>query len=128
MNQHRYTHVPSLLTFLPPPTPLGCHRALGLSSLCETANSHWLSTLHMVVYFFQCSSLNLSHPLLPQCVCKSALYICISVAPLQIDSSVPCYTFEKKYSKREREGKDTLKKKKKKGNLLSFVPSFPNLL
>ena len=25
------------------PTPLGCHKALGLSSLCQTANLHWLS-------------------------------------------------------------------------------------
>ena len=34
---------------LPPhPTPLGCHRALDLSSLHHTTNSHWLSIVHMV--------------------------------------------------------------------------------
>ena len=34
---------------LPPhPTTLGCHRALGLSFLHHTANSYWLSILHMV--------------------------------------------------------------------------------
>ena len=26
-----------------PPSPLGCQRALNLSSLCHTANAHWLS-------------------------------------------------------------------------------------
>ena len=32
-------------TSFPPPTHLGCHRAPGFNSLCETqeANSHWLS-------------------------------------------------------------------------------------
>ena len=47
------------------PTPLGCHRALGLGSLHHTANSHQLSVLHMVMYMFQCHSLNSSQPLLP---------------------------------------------------------------
>ena len=42
---------------LPPyPTPLGGDRALGLSSQHHTANSHWLSVLHMVMYMFQCFS------------------------------------------------------------------------
>ena len=36
---------------LPPhPTPLGCHRALGLSSLHHTANSHRLSILNVAMY------------------------------------------------------------------------------
>ena len=34
----------------PHPTPLGCHRALDLSAMNHTANSHWLSTLHMVMH------------------------------------------------------------------------------
>ena len=38
---HRYTYVPSLLKFPPishlHPTPLRCHRALGVSSLCYVA-------------------------------------------------------------------------------------------
>ena len=46
------------------PTPLGCYRALVLSSLHHTANSHWLSILHMVMHMFQCYSLKSFHPLL----------------------------------------------------------------
>ena len=65
---HRYIHVPSFLN-LPPapphPTLLGCHRALGWSSLHHTEASHWLSILHMVMHRFQCYRLSLSHPLLP---------------------------------------------------------------
>ena len=41
---------PSWTSFSPHPTPLGCHRAVGLSSLCHTANTHQLSILHMVIY------------------------------------------------------------------------------
>ena len=51
---------------LPHLIPLGCYRALALSSLCHTANSHWLSTLHMVMYMFQCYSLKSCHLLSPQ--------------------------------------------------------------
>ena len=39
----------------------------GLSSLSHTANSHWLSISHMIVYMLPCYSLLLSHPLLPPC-------------------------------------------------------------
>ena len=35
-----------------------------LWSLCYTAAFHWLSVLHLVMCMFQCSFLNLSHPLL----------------------------------------------------------------
>ena len=43
---------------LPPhPAPLGCHRALGLSSLHHIANSHQLSILHMELYMFQSYSI-----------------------------------------------------------------------
>ena len=42
----------------PHPTPLGCHQTLGLSSMCPTANSHWLSILHVVMYMFHCYSFN----------------------------------------------------------------------
>ena len=64
---------------LPPyPIPLGYHRAPTLGSLCHTANSHWVSTLHVVVYMFQCYSLKpshlLSHPLGPK-VCSLCLYL-----------------------------------------------------
>ena len=40
-----------------------CHRALALGSLCHTANSHWLSILHLVMYMFQYYSLKSSHHL-----------------------------------------------------------------
>ena len=40
-------------------------QSVGLSSLHQTANSHWLTILHMVMYMFPCYSLYLSHPLLP---------------------------------------------------------------
>ena len=48
--------------FLPPPThptPLGCHKSPGVSSLHHSANSHWLSILHMAyqsskwIHFFR---------------------------------------------------------------------------
>ena len=45
------------------PTPRGCHRTPDLSSLCHTANFHWLSTLHTVMHMFPCYSLNSAHPL-----------------------------------------------------------------
>ena len=38
---------------LPPhPTSLDCHRALTLGFLHHTANSHWLSFVHLVMYMF----------------------------------------------------------------------------
>ena len=49
----RYTYAPPSWTPLPPPTPCHPSRLLhtpSLSSLFHTANSHWLSILHMVVY------------------------------------------------------------------------------
>ena len=56
--------------------PLGCHTVPGLSSLCPTANSHWLSVLHMEMYMFQCYSLNSSHSLLsPLCPQVCSLYL-----------------------------------------------------
>ena len=48
---HRYTHVPSLLDLhpiLPNPT-FSLSQSPYLSSLSHTANSHWLSLLHMVM-------------------------------------------------------------------------------
>ena len=65
----------------------------GLSSLGHKANSHWLSISYMVVYMFPCYSLYSSHPLLrmPPCVHKSVLYVCISIAALQIGLSVPSF-------------------------------------
>ena len=57
-----------LLNYTPTAHPhfmsLGCHRALGLSSLSHKSNSHWLSISHMVIRMFQCHSLNVSYPLM----------------------------------------------------------------
>ena len=78
---------PSWVTF-PPPTPLRplpCHRARGLSSLCHTANSHWRSVLHMVMYMLQCGSPSLSHLLL--------LPPCPQVFPTPAFHCCPAYRF-----------------------------------
>ena len=62
--------------------PLGCHRAPGLSLLCHTTNSHWLSILHMVRHMFQCYFLNLSYHLLhPLCSQVFSLWLCLHCCP-----------------------------------------------
>ena len=62
-----------------------------LSFLSHTANSHWLSILHMVISV-SCYSLHASHPLLPSPhVHKSVLSVCFSIAALQINSSEPFF-------------------------------------
>ena len=55
----------------------------GLSSLSHTANSPWLSILHMVVYMFPCYSLMSSHPLLP--------LLCPKVCLLHVRLLCPAY-------------------------------------
>ena len=76
---------------LPPsthPILLGSHRELDLHSLYHIANSHQLSILHMVIYMFPFYSL--FNPPSPFChVHKSVLYVCVSIAALQIGSSIP---------------------------------------
>ena len=94
---HRHTTVPSFLNLPPHPTPLGCHRALG--SLHHTANSHWLSILHMIVYMFRCYSLKSSHslpPLLWPKVCSLCLHLfcCPAsrmISTIFLDSIYMCY-------------------------------------
>ena len=75
----------------PYPTPLGCHRAPGWTPSAQSAASHWLSILHMIVYICQCYLLNSFHPFLPPLCSKSVLYVCISIPALQIGSSVPLF-------------------------------------
>ena len=81
----KYTCVPFFLSpcHLPlPPTPLGCHRALVLGSLCHTANSHWLSVLHMILCIFQWYFLKSSHPVLPPlCPKDCSLCLCFLCCP-----------------------------------------------
>ena len=45
----------------------------------------------MVMYIFQCYFLSSSILSFPCCVQKSVLYVCVSIAALQISSSVPFY-------------------------------------
>ena len=55
-----YMAPPSRTSF-PPLTPFhpsGLSHRSGLSSLPHTANSYWLSILHMVMHMFRCYSLN----------------------------------------------------------------------
>ena len=54
---------------LPPFTlshPSGLLESPSLSSLSHTANFHWLSVLHMLVYMLPCYSLHSSLPFLPR--------------------------------------------------------------
>ena len=93
---HKYTYVPPYWTSLLPPTPSHPYRlsqSPSLRSLSHMATSHCLSVLDVVVYMFLCYSLHSSHPLLPphphpSPVCKSVLYVCITIAALKIGSSV----------------------------------------
>ena len=64
--QHESATGTHMSLLLGPPTPSHPSRLpqnIGLTCQCHTANSHWLSVLHMVVYMFQCYSLYASHPL-----------------------------------------------------------------
>ena len=62
----------------PPPIPLGCPRALALGALLHASNLHWSSTLHMVIYMFQCYFLISSHPrLLPHSPKVCSLHLCL---------------------------------------------------
>ena len=70
------------------PTPLGCHRALTWAPCVPQQ----IPTGYLLcIWWWICFSATLSvHPTLsfPCCVCKSVLYVCISIAALQIDSSI----------------------------------------
>ena len=72
---HEYAYVYFLLNLTPHLTPLGCKQNTSLSSLSNTANSHLLSVLHMVMHIHSWYCLHLFHPLLLPHVHKSVLYI-----------------------------------------------------
>ena len=83
---------PPLFNLFPTSHPSRLLQSAGLSPLSHTANSHWLSVLHMVVYLLPCYSLCSPHPLLsPTLVYRSVLYVCISTVALKIGSSVPSF-------------------------------------
>ena len=75
---------PPSWTSFPSPTPSYPSRfseSSRLSSLCSTTMSHLLSILYMVMYLFECYSLNSSLPLLPPlcshvCSLSPHLYSC----------------------------------------------------
>ena len=72
---------------LPHPTPLGCHRAPGLSSLCHRANFHWLSILHVVMYMLHV----VMYMLLSQFVPSSpSSALCTSLFSISVSLLLPC--------------------------------------
>ena len=82
---------PPFLTSFPPPTPSHPSRLSQrprLSFLSHTANSYWLSILHMIVYMFLCHPLHSSHRLLSLLPSLTS----ISVSPFSMSASplLPC--------------------------------------
>ena len=74
---------------LPPhPTPLGCHRALGVLPVSLSKSS--LSVLHMVIYMFQCYSLKSSYPCL-LLESKRLFYTSVSFAVSHIVLLLPSF-------------------------------------
>ena len=73
---------PPSWTSLPPPSPAHPTRlsqSPSLGSLRHTANSLWLSVLHMIVYMFPCYSPNSSHlPFLPPLAMLSLFSMAVS--------------------------------------------------
>ena len=60
-----------------------------LRPLSHTANAHWISVLHMIMYVSMSFSAHFPpSPFFPH-VHKSVPYMCVSTAAQQIDSSVP---------------------------------------
>ena len=59
-----------------PPYPSRLPQSTGMSLLCRTANSHWVSSLNSVMCMFPCYSLNSSHPLLPT-LCPQVCSVCL---------------------------------------------------
>ena len=91
VNQSQVYICPLPSESLPTSTPSHSSRlseSTGWSSLSYAANSHGLSTSHIVMYMFQCYSPSLSHCLLPLLCPKSVLYVCVPTPALQTDSSV----------------------------------------
>ena len=64
---------PELPSHLPPyPIPLGCLSASALSAQFQALNVDWSSISHIVVYMFECYSLNSSH----SCILPQSLNVC----------------------------------------------------
>ena len=64
--------------FPPHPIPLGWSRAPASSALCHALNLDWSSTIHMVIYMFQCYSIISPHPHhLSQSPKVCSLHVCL---------------------------------------------------
>ena len=74
---------------LPPPR---LSQSTSLSSPSSAANSQWPSSLQAVKCMFSWYSLHSSHPLLPP-LCPQVSSLCVSIAALQMGSSVPSFWF-----------------------------------
>ena len=93
---HRYIGIrmfpPSWSSVPSYPTPLGCHRAQGWAS-CVVYQIPTVCLFHMVLYMFQCYSVNLPYSLLPSLhpqVCALRLRLCCcpanrSISPIFLD-------------------------------------------
>ena len=90
---HRYTCISSLLNLPPtfhPSHPSRLLQSPSLSSLSHIANSHWLSILHMIVWFHATLSICPTFCFLPT-VHKCVLYVCVSIAALETGSSAASF-------------------------------------
>ena len=80
----KYTYVPSLLKLHPTSHShlSRLSQSTRLSSLCYTTAAHWLSVLYIVMFMFQCYSLNLFHSLfLPLCPQVQSLQLHLYFCP-----------------------------------------------
>jgi len=60
-------------------------------SLCHTANSHWLSLFHVVMFMYPCYSLHSPHPL-PPTLCPQVRSLCLRLHCCPANSSsVPSF-------------------------------------
>lgn len=75
---HNYVYILSLLSFL----PRRSSQSSRLRSLCYIVISHQLSILYMIMYIVN-ATFSIHPTLLPHCVYKSVLYICISITSLK---------------------------------------------
>ena len=91
---HSYTYVPSILTLPPishPLPPPQLSQSSGLSFLSHTASSHWLFYSWWCVCFHATTLSVRPTVSFLSCVHKSVPYVCVSIAALQICSSVPSF-------------------------------------
>ena len=80
-----HTSPPSWTSFCLTPSPSSkLAGSTGLSSLCHTANPHWLSIFLAILSIRPTLSF-------PYCVHKTALYVCIPITVLQIGSLVASF-------------------------------------